>query len=104
MGNRQTLRMGAMAQWGDVRIGVMSAADDPGAENARLRVMSPAGSTTVRVPLGESAEVDGVGTVGLHELNLHHSEEGDSPDETGRGSIEVSFLASDHVDHSGKER
>ena len=104
MENRQTLRMGAMVRWGDVRIGVMSASDAPGAENARLRVMSPAGSTTVRVPLGESAEVDGVGTVSLHKLNLHHPGEGDSPDVTGRGSVEVSFLASDHADHSGEER
>lgn len=104
MENRQTLRMGAMVRWGDVRIGVMSASDAPGAENARLRVMSPAGSTTVRVPLGESAEVDGVGTVSLHKLNLHHPGEGDSPDVTGRGSVEVSFLASDHAEHGGEER
>lgn len=104
MENRQTLRMGAMVRWGDVRIGVMSASDAPGAENARLKVMSPVGSTTVRVPLGESAEVDGVGTVSLHKLNLHHPGEGDSPDVTGRGSVEVSFLASDHADHSGEER
>ena len=104
MENRQTLRMGAMVRWGDVRIGVMSAVDEPGAENARLRVMSPAGSTTVRVPLGESAVVDGVGTVSLHELNLHHPGEGDSPDVTGRGNVEVSFRASDHAEHGGEER
>lgn len=104
MENRQTLRMGAMVRWGDVRIGVMSASDAPGAENARLKVMSPVGSTTVRVPLGESAEVDGVGTVSLHKLNLHHPGEGDSPDVTGRGSVEVSFLASGPADHSGEER
>lgn len=104
MENRQTLRMGAMVRWGDVRIGVMSASDAPGAENARLKVMSPVGSTTVRVPLGESAEVDGVGTVSLHKLNLHHPGEGDSPDVTGRGNVEVSFRASDHAEHGGEER
>lgn len=104
MGTSQTLRMGAMVRWGEVRIGVMSASDAPGAENARLRVMSPAGSTTVRVPLGGSGEVDGVGTVSLHELNLHHPGEGDSPDVTGRGSVEVSFHASSRADHGGEER
>ncbi|WP_434175891.1 hypothetical protein [Brachybacterium conglomeratum] len=104
MGNRQTLRMGAMVRWGDVRIGVMSVTDEPGAENARLKVMSPVGSTTVRVPLGGSAEVDGVGTVSLHKLNLHHPSEDDSPDVTGRGNVEVSFRASDHAEHGGEER
>lgn len=102
METSQTLRMGAMVRWGSVRIGVMSAADEPGAENARLRVMSPAGTTTVRVPLGESVLVEGVGTVSLHALNLHHPGDGDDPDVTGRGSVEVSFDA--YADHSGDAR
>lgn len=91
MDTRKTLRMGAMERWGQVRIGVMSAADEPGAENARLRVMSSAGSSTVRVLLGQSELVDGAGTVTLHALDLHHAAEGDDPDVTGRGSVEVSF-------------
>lgn len=91
MGSRRTLSMGAMEAWGTVRIGVMSANDQEGAENARLRVKSPRGSVTVRVPLGQSRSIDGVGAVTLHELNLHHDTGGDGPAPTGRGSVEVSF-------------
>src|SRR5699024_1912052 len=57
MGSRRTLSMGAMEAWGTVRIGVMSANDQEGAENARLRVKSPWGSVTVRVPLGQSRSI-----------------------------------------------
>lgn len=84
------LAMGAMVAWGDVRIGVMSAQDDPGQEKARLRLMSPQGSVTVEVPVGESRTVDGVGTVLLHSVDLHHHR-GDGPAPTGRGSVDVSF-------------
>lgn len=104
METSQTLHMGAMVRWGDVRIGVMSAADEPGAENARLRVVSPMGSTTIRVPLGGGVDVDGVGTVRLHALNLHHRGDGDSPDATGRGSVEVSFHAAAQAGHRGEDR
>lgn len=89
--NKRILSMGAMETWGDVRIGIMSANDEPGTENARLRVMSPHRSTTVRVPLGESRTVDGVGTVTLHGLQLHHADVTKGPAPTGRGSADISF-------------
>lgn len=66
MDGSRTLAMGAMETWGVVHIGVMSANDETGKENARLRVMSPRGSTTVRVHLGQSHTIGGVGTVTLH--------------------------------------
>lgn len=90
----RTLRMGAMERWGDVRIGVMSANDDPGAENVRLRVMTPEGASTVRVLLGGSVDVEGAGVVTLHELALHHPREGEEsggPPRAGQGSVEISF-------------
>lgn len=93
MDDSRVLAMGAMETWGDVRIGVMSANDTAGAENARLRVMSPHGSRTVRVALGESVGLDGVGTVTLLGMSLHHGAAGDGPAPTGRGSLEVSFRA-----------
>ena len=91
MDGSRELSMGAVETWGDVRIGVMSANDAPGTENARLRVMNPQGRTTVRVPLGQSRSIDGVGTVTLHALHLHHPTGGDGPAPTGRSRVEVSF-------------
>lgn len=91
MDGTRALAMGAMEAWEDVRIGVMSANDQPGRENARLRVMSPQGTTTVCVGLGESVAIDGVGTVTLDGLTLHHRAEGDRPARTGRGRVDVAF-------------
>lgn len=93
MDTSRTLPMGAMERWGEVRIGVMSAVDELGAEYARLRVLCPAGERFVRVLLGRSTEVDGVGTVSLHAMHLHHPGLGDDPDVTGADSVEISFEA-----------
>ena len=49
--------MGPMESWGDVHIGVMSANNSRGRENARLRVMASQGSQTVRVTLADGHEV-----------------------------------------------
>lgn len=85
----RTLHMGAIESWGEVRIGALDAADEPGAEYVRLRVTCPDREVTVRVLLGQSIVIDGVGTVALTSLALHHSGLDDDPDESVRGTVEL---------------
>lgn len=85
------LNMGAMEAWGDVRIGVMSANDAPGQENARLRVMAPSGTQTIRVELGETVFVEGVGTVSLVSMSLQGRTAPEGRPQRAGGSIEISF-------------